>query len=90
MISHHSVSCLLLAQAGPKGPAQVQHTVYAEDLVKNKSAARPFSYGFSRGPQGPPLYMVSFMDPPLLFIMVSELIKVLPFKYAVLAKWQHP
>ena len=29
------------------------------------------------------------MDPPMLFIMVSVLMKVLPFYYAVTAKWQH-
>ena len=32
--------CLILAQAGPKGPAQVQHSENAEDLKSCKSAAR--------------------------------------------------
>ena len=73
------ISCAILAQAGLKGPAQVQHTVYAEDLVKNKSAARPFSYGFSsRGPQGP-LISGFLYGPAHMFNMVFDPIKAIPF-----------
>ena len=56
----------------------MQHSVYAEDLKTGKSAARPFLMGFPGGPWAP-LYMVSFMDPPMLFIMAFELIKAIPF-----------
>ena len=62
----------------PGIPAQMQHSVYAEDLKTGKSAARPFLMGFPGGPWAP-LYMVSFMDPPMLFIMVFELIMAIPF-----------
>ena len=56
----------------------LKHSVYAEDLKTGKSAARPFLMGFPGGPWAP-LHMVSFMDPPMLFIMVFELIKAIPF-----------
>ena len=66
-------SCVLLvlAQAGPKGPAHASSITSGWGLENKQVNSQAFSKGFSGAP-GPPLYMVSFMDPPMLFIMVSE------------------
>ena len=77
-----------LAQAGHKGPATVEARLTLTSWPKQLGSKACFK-GFLWGPLGP-LLTFSFMDPPMLFIMVSVLIKVLPFSNAVLAKWQHP
>ena len=65
---------LILAQAGPRGPAQV-HAIEATRLDKIQAGCEAVSMDFYvTGAHGPPLYF-SFMDPPFSpFQLVSRLI----------------
>ena len=47
------VTVLFGSSWDPGIPAQMQHSVYAEDLKTGKSAARPFLMGFPGGPWAP-------------------------------------
>ena len=85
MIRRHSVLCLFhFGSSWTQGSGDLQqlNLIGAEELDKTIRQPGHFQW-VSREPLGPPLYLLSFMDPPISLSWSWFMQRLFPFQIAV-------